>query len=105
MGPKNVHFFLRRWAIKTKKAKHGPQEIQNRISEKSKRMCQRAKISNVCHQWASPPPPKKMGVDGLCAKMCQQNRNEEDGLSKIKERLGNAHLFEVHFRHPSFAYP
>ena len=51
-----------------------------------------------------PPQKKRWAVDGQCAKMCPPNKNEEDGLP-IKKKWGIAHLFEVNFWRPSFAYP
>ena len=80
-------------------AKNGQLKMQNRNSLKSKRKC--------VEESKFPPPvairrhknKKKMG--GRWA-MCPSNKNEEDGLPKIKKKMGKRPFFLTHFSAPIF---
>ena len=67
-------------------------------------MCQRAKISHACRPGS--PPKKKDGRSmGKVPKCAHQIKMKKMGVPNWEKRWGNAHLFEVNFWLPSFAYP
>ena len=52
-----------------------------------------------------PKKKKRWADDGRRGEIRPSKKKKEDGRPKKKKRWGNAHLFQVNFWRPSFAYP